>query len=110
VRGELVPGPDVNSDAESDTLLRASASSVHHPVGTCAIGDDAAAVVDQEPRVQRGGRASDASVMPSVLGADINATAIATVEKTADLVTVRSVLDHTSDDVTKPPALKGPRR
>jgi choline dehydrogenase-like flavoprotein len=55
-------------------------------------------------------RVADASVMPSVLGTDINATAIATVEKTADLVTVRSVLDHTSDDVTKPPALKGPRR
>lgn len=42
VGADLLPGPDVDRDAEVETFLRASANSANHPLGPCAIGDHAA--------------------------------------------------------------------
>ncbi|WP_425826310.1 GMC family oxidoreductase [Streptomyces fractus] len=92
IRAELAPGPDVRTDDDLDAYLREHAGSANHACGTCAIGTSEDAVVDPELRVRgvRGLRVVDASVLPSVPGANINATVIAVAEKAADLIRERT--------------------
>ena len=68
VAAELVPGKDVNTDAEFEAAIRRNGISNLHPVGTCRMGTDEAAVLDPRLRVRGIGRLRvvDASVMPSV--------------------------------------------
>ena len=78
------------SDDELDAHIHATGISVHHPLGTCKMGPDGdlAAVVDIELRV-RGTqrlRVVDASVMPDMVGGNINAPVVMIAEKAADLI------------------------
>jgi choline dehydrogenase len=68
--GEMVPG--VAADLEG--FIRAQASTIWHPAGTCKIGRDALAVVDPQLRVYgiEGLRVADASVMPTVTAGNTN--------------------------------------
>jgi 4-pyridoxate dehydrogenase len=94
--GEISPGPDCRSDAEIDAHIRASAITVHHPLGTCKMGrpNDPMAVVDPELKVLGidGLRVGDASVMPDLVGGNINAPVIMIAEKAADLIRGRRPL------------------
>jgi 4-pyridoxate dehydrogenase len=94
--GEILPGPDCRSDAEIDAHIRATAITVHHPLGTCKMGraSDPMAVVDPELKVLgvEGLRVVDASVMPDLVGGNINAPAIMIAEKAADLIRARAPL------------------
>ena len=94
--GEISPGPDCRSDAEIDAHIRATAITVHHPLGTCKMGraSDPTAVVDPELKVLGidGLRVADASVMPDLVGGNINAPVIMIAEKTADLIRSRPPL------------------
>ena len=96
VAQELMPGPDVESDAALDAYIRATAATAHHPLGTCRMGvaGDDMAVVDQELRLYGvdGLRVVDASVMPDLIGGNINAPVIMIAEKAADLIRARSPL------------------
>lgn len=85
---EVIPGPQVSSDAELAAHLRRAVGTYFHPVGTCRIGSGADAVVDTELRVHGidGLRVADAAVMPSSPAANPNATVLAIAEKAADLV------------------------
>ena len=85
---EALPGPDVHDESELRDYLRRDADPYFHPVGTCRIGTDAAAVVDPQLRVRGidGLRVVDASVMPSIVGANTNATVLAIAERAATLV------------------------
>jgi choline dehydrogenase len=85
---ERLPGIDVASDDELDAFIRETANVAMHPVGTCAIGAGAEAVVDAELRVigVAGLRVADASVMPTVPGGNTNAPTIMIGEKAADLI------------------------
>ncbi len=88
VRGEeLVPGPDIKSDSELDTATAAYCSSHYHPVGTCKMGQDELAVVDERLKVRglEGLRVVDASIMPRLVGANTNAPTIMIAEKGADM-------------------------
>src|SRR5688500_14983578 len=71
VAAEAVPGTGKASDAELDAYMRATAITVHHPLGTCRMGagSDDMAVVDPELRVRgaEGLRVVDASVMPEMI-------------------------------------------
>jgi len=93
---EIAPGPDVRSDAELDSFIRATADTVYHPLGTCRMGraDDDMAVVDPELRVRGvdGLRVADASVMPDLVGGNINAPVIMIAEKAADMIRGRPPL------------------
>lgn len=90
IQREIAPGPDGWSDAALDAHIRATGISVHHPLGTCRMGQagDEDAVVDPELRVigVEGLRVADASVMPDLVGGNINAPVMMIAEKAADLI------------------------
>jgi 4-pyridoxate dehydrogenase len=94
--GEVLPGPGSRSDEEIDTHIRATGITVHHPLGTCKMGrpSDPAAVVDPELKVLGVDalRVVDASVMPDLVGGNINAPVIMIAEKAADLIRGRTPL------------------
>ncbi|MDR3474957.1 MAG: choline dehydrogenase [Devosia sp.] len=85
---ELAPGPEVETDAELVEWLRASAMTTFHPVGTCKMGHDAMAVVDERLRVRGidGLRVADASIMPIISSGNTNAPAIMIGEKCAEFI------------------------
>ena len=92
--GEIAPGPGVQDDAAIDAFVRAGAHTAHHPLGTCRMGADAQSVVDPELRVRgvQGLRVVDASVMPDLVGGNINAAVIMVAERAADLIRGRTPL------------------
>ncbi len=75
---ELAPGPKVKSDAEIDAWIRRVSITAHHPAGTCPIGIGPEAVVDPDMRVRgtEALRVVDASAMPDLVSAHINACVI----------------------------------
>jgi len=85
---EIRPGSDVRSDAELNDYIRSAPATAHHPCGTCRMGSDEDAVVDGELRLRglSGLRVVDASVMPDLVGGNINATVIMIAEKAAELI------------------------
>lgn len=89
---EVAPGPAVQSDAELADYLRRTASTVHHPVSTCRMGQDASAVVDAELRVHGVDalRVVDASVLPGIVGGNTNAPVVMIAEKAADMIRGRT--------------------
>ncbi len=91
LRGEEVaPGKQVRTDAEIDAYIRSAPATAHHPAGTCRMGPAGApeSVVDPELRVigVDALRVVDASVMPDLVGGNINAAVIAIAEKASDLI------------------------
>jgi 4-pyridoxate dehydrogenase len=93
---EIAPGPTCRSDAQIHAHIRATAITVHHPLGTCRMGraSDPMAVVDPELKVLGTDalRVVDASVMPDLVGGNINAPVIMIAEKAADLICGRPPL------------------
>jgi choline dehydrogenase len=88
-RGAAVwPADNVQSDAELEDFIREFSSTVFHPVGTCKMGRDDMAVVDERLRVRglSGLRVIDASIMPNVTTGNTNAPTIAIAEKGADMI------------------------
>ena len=85
---ELIPGGKVETDEEIDAFIRQAVSVCQHPVGTCTMGEGPEAVVDPQLRVigVQGLRVADASIMPTVPGANTNAAAIMIGEKASDLI------------------------
>jgi choline dehydrogenase len=85
---ETRPGAAVQSDAEIDAYVRQTSQVTQHPVGTCSMGIGADAVVDPQLRVRgmEGLRVVDASVMPTVPGANTNAAVVMIAEKATEAV------------------------
>jgi len=79
---------DVKTDDDIRAILRARVDTVYHPVGSCKMGTDAAAVVDPKLRVHglEGLRVVDASIMPTLIGGNTNAPTIMIGEKAADMI------------------------
>jgi choline dehydrogenase len=88
VAEELVPGAQIESDAEFEAAIRHHGLSNLHPVGTCRMGADEAAVCDPRLRVNglRGLRVVDASIMPAVPAGNTNAPTIMIAEKAAEMI------------------------
>ncbi len=91
---ETRPGPAVQSDAEIDAYVRETSQVTQHPVGTCSMGVGPEAVVDPQLRVRGidGLRVVDASIMPTVPGANTNAAVVMIAEKASDLILGRAPL------------------
>jgi choline dehydrogenase len=85
---EVWPGSGAQSDAHLTEFVRAKSETLYHPVGTCKMGADAMAVVDERLRVRglEGLRVADASIMPTIIGGHTNAPAIMIGEKAAELL------------------------
>ena len=81
---EVYPGPAWTSEAGRHDFIRRATDSFHHPTGTCRLGD----VVDEALRVKgiAGLRVIDASILPGLPAAMINAAVTAVAEKASDLV------------------------
>ena len=85
---EWLPGPAVTSDAELERAAGDLGTTIFHPVGTCRMGLDALAVVDDRLRVRgiAGLRVIDASVMPRITSGNTNAPTVMIAEQGADFI------------------------
>ncbi len=87
---EYSPGPAIE-DEDYDAVLnwaRDTATTIYHPTGTCKMGSDPMAVVDDRLRVHgvEGLRVADASIMPVIVSGNTNAPTIMIGEKASDMV------------------------
>jgi 4-pyridoxate dehydrogenase len=89
---ELLPGPAAQTNDEIDAYIRATTTTVSHPVSTCRMGTDAESVLDPELRVRgiEALRVVDGSALPDLVSAHTNACVIMMAEKAADMIRGRT--------------------
>lgn len=85
---EISPGAHIQSDEEIRKAIAECTETVYHPVGSCKMGHDELAVVDDKLRVHgiKNLRVADASIMPTILTGNTNAPAMMIGEKCADMM------------------------
>ncbi|SLJ99178.1 GMC family oxidoreductase [Novosphingobium mathurense] len=85
---ELTPGEACENNTDLDRFFRRTCNVNYEAVGTCKMGRDDLAVVDDRLRVHgtEGLRVVDGSVMPRITTGDPNATIIMIAERAADLI------------------------
>lgn len=85
---EFLPGDNVQTDEDLIEYIRNFATTIYHPVGTCKMGNDLMAVVNDRLQVHgiQGLRVADASIMPFIVNANTNAPCIMIGEKVADMI------------------------
>ncbi|PZR00908.1 MAG: choline dehydrogenase [Cereibacter sphaeroides] len=85
---EYAPGAEVRTDAQIDDWVRRNVDSNYHLSGSCKMGADDMAVVDDRLRVHGldGLRVIDASIMPTVVSGNTNAATIMIAERGADFI------------------------
>ena len=88
ILSEYSPSLAVNSDDECLDFIRHRARTSYHPVGTCKMGSDKMAVVDDRLRVKKVSslRVVDASIMPTITSGNTNAPTIMIAEKAAEMI------------------------
>jgi choline dehydrogenase len=94
VRGdELSPGPNVNNREELIAWIRETMVSAHHLCGTCRMGSGVDSVVGPDGRVHgvEGLRVADASLMPIITNANLNAPTMMIGEKISDMIRGRAL-------------------
>jgi choline dehydrogenase-like flavoprotein len=91
---ELAPGVNVKTDDEIDAWIRRVSITAHHPCGTCPMGSGPDTVLDPEMRVRgiEALRVVDASAMPDLVSAHINACVIMMAEKASDVIRSKPAL------------------
>ena len=85
---EYRPGIHITDDEELVKAASDYAQTIFHPVGTCKMGNDDMAVVDDSLRVKgiQNLRVIDASIMPNITSGNTNAPTIMIAEKGADMI------------------------
>jgi choline dehydrogenase len=85
---EIAPGINIDSDDELLDWVKNNAETTYHPIGTCKMGSDPMAVVDDQLRVHgmEGLRVADASIMPTLTSGNTNAPSIMIGEKASKMV------------------------
>lgn len=94
---EFIPGSKYQTDEELLQAARHHSQSIYHPCGTCKMGTDDMAVVDDQLRVKgmEGLRVADASIMPELISGNTNAPTIMIAEKAAEMIIADN--QHTSN-------------
>ena len=87
-KDERKPGADIRTDAELEECIRQQSFLMYHPSGTCKMGQDSMAVVDDQLQVHgvRDLWVADASIFPTIPAGNIHATTIMVGEKASDLI------------------------
>ena len=85
---EYRPGPVARTDDDLLEFAREHGQTIFHPVGTCRMGSDALAVVDERLRVRGVDalRVVDASIMPDLVSGNTNAPVMMIAERASDLI------------------------
>ena len=85
---EIRPGIDIQSNEELDEVIRNTAESAYHPSCTNKMGTDHYSVVDQKTKVHgiENLRVIDASIMPDIVSANLNASVVMIAERAADFL------------------------
>ena len=85
---EIQPGNHIQTDEDLKDYIRQFGGTIFHPVGTCKMGNDNDAVVDERLRVRgiRRLRVVDASIIPTIVGGNTNAPSIMIGEKASDMI------------------------
>jgi choline dehydrogenase-like flavoprotein len=85
---EIFPGVDCQSDEDILNFIKTKANTIYHPVGTCKMGKDEMAVVDNELNVHgiSSLRVVDCSIMPTIVSGNTNAPAIMIAAKISDII------------------------
>jgi choline dehydrogenase len=94
---EEFPGPQAQSDADLMTAAKQRGTTTFHLMGTCRMAPDTdpTAVVDEQLRVRglEGLRVVDASIMPTMPSANLNASVLMIAEKAADMIRGKPALE-----------------
>ncbi|MGB6079099.1 MAG: GMC family oxidoreductase N-terminal domain-containing protein [Xanthobacteraceae bacterium] len=97
---EDFPGPDVVTDDEFLAAATERATTTFHPGCTCRMGPASApwAVVDDRLRVHglEGLRVVDASIMPRMISANLNASTMMIADKASDFIRGKGALESAS--------------
>jgi choline dehydrogenase len=85
---EVGPGSDLKSDDDLNEYIRSKAETAYHPCGTLKMGVDKMAVVDENLKIHglQNIRVVDASVMPEIPSANLNAPTLMIAEKASDII------------------------
>jgi len=85
---EYLPGLVTDDDERLASIAGDISTTIFHPVGTCKMGNDEMAVVDERLKVRGmdGLRVVDASIMPTIVSGNINSPVIMIAEKAADMI------------------------
>jgi choline dehydrogenase len=85
---EMLPGREIQSDAELLKKAGDIATTIFHPVGTCMMGNNPMAVVDENLRVHGidGLRVVDASIMPKIVSGNTASPVVMIAEKAATMI------------------------
>jgi choline dehydrogenase len=85
---EFVPGESIQTDDDIREFIRDYVQCLYHAVGTCKMGNDSLAVVNERLQVHgvQGLRVADASIMPEIVNANTNSPCIMIGEKCADMI------------------------
>ena len=85
---EILPGDQVQSDEEIAEFIKAKSNNIYHPVGSCKMGNDAMAVVNNKLQVHgmQNLRVVDCSIMPTLISGNTNAPAVMIAAKAADFI------------------------
>lgn len=88
MKREHFPGTEARTEDELMAVAKQYGTTVFHPCGTCKMGSDPMAVVDQRLKVHGidGLRVIDASIMPNMISGNTNAPTIMIAEKASDMI------------------------
>jgi choline dehydrogenase len=98
-------GDEIAPGGESlQAHIRDTAHGLYHPVGTCRMGTDELAVVDDQLRVRGldGLRVVDASVIPRIPRGHTNLPTMIVAEKAADLIRRTGISPHATTEAESP--------
>ena len=85
---KTIVSPTDQTEAGLIEYIKNNVETIYHPIGTCKMGNDDMAVVNDKLQVHgiEGLRVVDASIMPTIVAGNTNAPVYMIAEKAADFI------------------------